>query len=32
MNMYIGQANEGKFKVVEDLGPIDPKEALLAHG
>jgi branched-chain amino acid transport system substrate-binding protein len=30
MNMYIGQAQEGKFKVVKDLGAIDPKEAVLA--
>ena len=28
--MYIGQAQEGKFKVVKDLGAIDPKEAVLA--
>jgi len=26
MNMYIGQVNSGKFKVVENLGMIDPKE------
>jgi ABC-type branched-subunit amino acid transport system substrate-binding protein len=26
MNMYIAQANDGDFKVVKDLGPIDPKE------
>ena len=26
MNMYIGQANNGKFEVVENLGVIDPKE------
>jgi ABC-type branched-subunit amino acid transport system substrate-binding protein len=32
MNMYIGQAQDGNFKVVEDLGAIDPKEAVLAHG
>jgi ABC-type branched-subunit amino acid transport system substrate-binding protein len=26
MNMYIAQANNGKFKVVKSLGAIDPKE------
>ena len=26
MNMYIAQANDGDFKVVKNLGPIDPKE------
>jgi branched-chain amino acid transport system substrate-binding protein len=26
MNMYIAQANNGSFKVVENLGVIDPKE------
>ncbi|MEN3283921.1 MAG: urea transport system substrate-binding protein [Solirubrobacteraceae bacterium] len=26
MNMYIAQANDGVFKVVEDLGVIDPNE------
>jgi ABC-type branched-subunit amino acid transport system substrate-binding protein len=30
MNMYIAQANNGKFKVVEDLGVIDPKECVQA--
>jgi ABC-type branched-subunit amino acid transport system substrate-binding protein len=32
MNMYIAQAHDGNFKVVEDLGVIDPKESVLAHG
>ncbi len=27
MNMYIAQAKAGHFKVVEDLGVVDPKEA-----
>jgi branched-chain amino acid transport system substrate-binding protein len=27
MNMYIAQAHEGRFKVVESLGVIDPKES-----
>ena len=26
MNMYIAQAKDGHFKVVEDLGVVDPKE------
>lgn len=26
MNMYIAQAQSGKFKIVENLGAIDPKE------
>jgi ABC-type branched-subunit amino acid transport system substrate-binding protein len=26
MNMYIGQANKGKFEVVKNLGVIDPQE------
>ena len=30
MNMYIGQANDGVFKVVNDLGAIDPKEKVVA--
>jgi ABC-type branched-subunit amino acid transport system substrate-binding protein len=30
MNMYIGQARSGAFKVVKDLGVIDPKEPVLA--
>jgi ABC-type branched-subunit amino acid transport system substrate-binding protein len=29
MNMYIAQANNGVFKVVEDLGVIDPKESVV---
>jgi ABC-type branched-subunit amino acid transport system substrate-binding protein len=28
MNMYIAQANNGDFKVVKNLGPIDPKECV----
>jgi ABC-type branched-subunit amino acid transport system substrate-binding protein len=30
MNMYIAQATEGRFRIVESLGMIDPKEALQA--
>src|SRR5262249_6340381 len=30
MNMYIGQASNGHFKVAKDLGVIDPKEATVA--
>jgi branched-chain amino acid transport system substrate-binding protein len=29
LNMYIAQAHDGKFNVVESLGVIDPKEAVL---
>jgi branched-chain amino acid transport system substrate-binding protein len=29
MNMYIAQANDGVFKVVEKLGAIDPKEPMV---
>ena len=29
MNMYIAQANNGKFKIVKSLGIIDPKERML---
>jgi branched-chain amino acid transport system substrate-binding protein len=29
MNMYIAQAHDGVFKVVEDLGVIDPKESMV---
>ena len=29
MNMYIAQASNGKFNVVENLGVIDPKESLV---
>jgi ABC-type branched-subunit amino acid transport system substrate-binding protein len=32
MNMYIAQASDGVFKVVEDLGAIDPKESLVDSG
>jgi len=28
MNMYIAQASDGDFKVVKNLGPIDPKECM----
>jgi urea transport system substrate-binding protein len=28
MNMYIAQANNGTFKIVESLGVIDPKECM----
>jgi ABC-type branched-subunit amino acid transport system substrate-binding protein len=27
MNMYIAQANNGRFKIVKNLGVVDPKEA-----
>ena len=27
MNMYIAQAKNGRFKIVESLGAIDPEEA-----
>ncbi len=30
MNMYIAQSHNGRFKVVKDLGVIDPKERVLA--
>jgi len=30
MNMYIGQASNGHFKIVKNLGVIDPKEATVA--
>ena len=29
MNMYIAQAKNGRFKIVESLGAIDPKEAMV---
>src|SRR3954452_12113716 len=29
MHMYIGQARDGRFEVVETLGAIDPQERLL---
>ena len=32
MNMYIAQASNGKFKVVKNLGVIDPNEAVLSIG
>ena len=28
MNMYIGQAKDGKFEIVKNLGVIDPKECM----
>jgi ABC-type branched-subunit amino acid transport system substrate-binding protein len=28
MNMYIAQARDGDFKIVKNLGPIDPKECM----
>jgi ABC-type branched-subunit amino acid transport system substrate-binding protein len=31
MNMYIAQANDGAFKVVEALGVIDPKESVVGR-
>jgi branched-chain amino acid transport system substrate-binding protein len=30
MNMYIAQADGGSFKVVKELGLIEPKEAVHA--
>ena len=30
MNMYIAQAHAGVFKVVENLGVVDPQEAVVA--
>jgi branched-chain amino acid transport system substrate-binding protein len=30
MNMYIAQARNGRFEIVESLGPIDPQEAPVA--
>jgi branched-chain amino acid transport system substrate-binding protein len=32
MNMYIAQASDGVFKVVEDLGVIDPDERVVGSG
>jgi branched-chain amino acid transport system substrate-binding protein len=29
MNMYIAQASQGRFKVIKNLGTIDPKEAIV---
>lgn len=30
LNMYIAQAHKGKFKVIKDLGVVEPKEKVLA--
>lgn len=30
MNMYIAQAQSGRFRIVKNLGPIDPNERMLA--
>jgi branched-chain amino acid transport system substrate-binding protein len=30
LHMYIGQARDGRFEVVESLGAIDPQEQLVA--
>jgi branched-chain amino acid transport system substrate-binding protein len=32
MNMYIAQAKDGHFKVVKNLGIIDPKEQEIGSG
>jgi hypothetical protein len=32
MNMYIAQANNGSFKIVESLGIIDPREQEIESG
>lgn len=32
MNMYIGQARGGKFKIVKNLGVVDPNEAQVPIG
>jgi len=32
MNMYIAQARQGRFEVVQPLGAIDPNEALVPDG
>jgi len=32
MNMYIAQASDGVFKVVKDLGVIDPQEGVVGSG
>jgi branched-chain amino acid transport system substrate-binding protein len=29
MNMYIAQAERGRFRIAKNLGPIDPKERVL---
>ena len=31
MNMYIAQARDGRFEIVESLGAIDPQERLVGH-
>ncbi|TIU25810.1 MAG: ABC transporter substrate-binding protein, partial [Mesorhizobium sp.] len=31
MNMYIAQAQGGRFRVVNNLGPIDPNERVLTE-
>ena len=30
LNMYIAQARDGRFEIVQDLGAIDPQEQLVA--
>jgi hypothetical protein len=32
MNMYIAQARNGQFKVVKNLGTIDPNEQEIVSG
>lgn len=32
MNMYIAEAQNGRFRVVKNLGPIDPNESMLTDG
>ncbi|TGQ08576.1 MULTISPECIES: substrate-binding protein [unclassified Mesorhizobium] len=32
MNMYIAEAQSGRFRVVKNLGPIDPNESMLTDG
>lgn len=32
LNMYIAQAHQGVFEVVENLGRVDPKEAIVGQG
>jgi hypothetical protein len=29
MNMYVAQAKNGRFEIVENLGAIDPDEAMV---
>ena len=31
MNMYIAQVTDGRFRVVKNLGMIDPKEMIVAQ-